>query len=312
MSVRVITVAPTPPMLADPLIDRYDTAALPAPGPARDSFLTEHAETIEVAVANAGGGVDAALMDRLPNLRLIAHYAVGYDSTDAAAATERGITISNTPDVLTDCTADLAVGLTIDTMRRITSGDRFIRAGRWGSTAFPLARRLTGAQVGILGLGRIGTAIAQRLTGFNCEIRYHSRRPVAEVPYDHVDSPISLAQAVEVLIVVVPGGPATENLVGAEMLRALGPRGYLINIARGSVVDQEALVTALTDGTIAGAGLDVFRDEPRVPPALWDLDNVVLAPHIGSATEETRQEMADLVLANVDSWFRTGTAVTPV
>lgn len=313
MPVRVITVAPMPPNVREPLEQRFGSRWLPPIGPERDAFLVEHGHTIEVAVANAAGGVDAALMDALPNLGAIAHFAVGYDSTDAVAAQDRGIAISNTPDVLTDCTADVAVGLTLDVMRHISAGDRFIRAGRWSQREpFPLTRRVTGSRIGILGLGRIGAAVAQRLAAFDCDISYHSRRPVDGVPYQYVDSPVALAKAVQTLIVVVPGGPGTRHLVDAEILEALGPEGFLVNIARGSVVDEQALITALANGTIAGAGLDVFADEPYVPEALWHLDNVVLAPHIGSATVETRQAMADLVIANVESWLETRTLVTPV
>lgn len=313
MSVRVVTVAPMPANLREPLEQRFDARPLPEAGPKRDAFLAEHADSIEVAVANAAGGVDAQLMNALPNLRLVAHFAVGYDSTDADEARRRGIAISNTPDVLTDCTADVAIGLVLDTMRRITAGDRFIRAGRWSQReAFPLSRRVSGSRIGILGLGRIGAAIARRLTAFDCKISYHSRRPVEGVPYQYYNSPVALATAVQTLIAVVPGGPGTERMVDAEVLRALGPEGFFINIARGSVVDEPALIAALGDGTIAGAGLDVFPDEPYVSQELWQLDNVVLAPHIGSATFETRQAMADVVIANVEGWLTHRTLVTPV
>lgn len=313
MSVRVITVASMPPNLSGPLAERFGAVPLPAPGPERDAFLAEHADTIELAVCHAGGGVSAELMDALPNLRAAVHFAVGYDSTDVAAARERGVAITNTPDVLTDCVADLAIGLTLDTMRLLSRGDRFVRAGRWASRErFPLSRRLTGSKVGILGLGRIGEAIAKRLLAFDCEVSYHSRREVAGTPYAYHPNAVELAAANDVLIVITPGGPETAGLVNAEVLAALGPDGYLINVARGTVVDEQALIAALTNRTIAGAGLDVYADEPRVPEALFDLDNVVLTPHVGSATVETRQDMADVVLANVEAWFERGELVTPV
>ncbi|MGJ3509188.1 2-hydroxyacid dehydrogenase [Enemella sp. A6] len=313
MTVRVITVASMPPNLGEPLAERFGALPLPDPGPERDAFLAEHGDTIEVAVAHAGGGVHAELMDRLPALRVVAHFAVGYDSTDADAARERGITLTNTPDVLNDCVADMAIALTLDVLRMVSRGDRFIRAGQWEAERwFPLSRRLTGSKVGILGLGRIGEAIAHRLTAFDCEISYHSRREVAGSPYAYHPSATELAAANDVLIVMVPGGPATEGLVDADVLAALGPEGYLINVARGSVVNHDDLIEALRTRTIAGAGLDVFPDEPHVPEALLEFDNVVLTPHVGSATVETRQAMADVVLANVEAWFDRGELVTPV
>ncbi|NLT30345.1 MAG: 2-hydroxyacid dehydrogenase, partial [Propionibacterium sp.] len=307
-----ITLGSMPPNLSGPLAERFGAVPLPPDGPERDAFLAEHADTIEVAVGHAGAGARAGLMDRLPALRVVAHFAVGYDSTDVEAARARGIALTNTPEVLNDCVADLAIGLTLDVLRLISRGDRFVRAGRWTREGFPLARRLTGAKVGILGLGRIGEAIAKRLTAFDCEISYHSRREVAGTPYRYYSTATELAVANEVLIVMVPGGPGTEGLVDAEVLEALGPDGYLINGARGSVVNHDDLIDALRNRTIAGAGLDVFPDEPRVPEALFAFDNVVLTPHVGSATVQTRQDMADVVLANVEAWFDRGELVTPV
>jgi lactate dehydrogenase-like 2-hydroxyacid dehydrogenase len=205
------------------------------------------------------------------------------------------------------------VGLVIDVMRGLSTADRFVRRGEWAAgTRFPLTRRVTGARVGILGLGRIGMAIARRLEGFDADLSYHSRNRRDDVTYGYADSPRALAEGCEVLIVATPGGPATQDLVDAEVLAALGPQGFLVNVARGSVVDQAALVDALQHGRIAGAGLDVYADEPRVPQELLGRDDVVLLPHLASGSVETRQAMADLVLDNVESWLASGTLLTPV
>ena len=273
----------------------------------------EDLSAVEVAVVGHGHGVSASMMDRLPELRAIVHYGVGYDATDVDEARRRGIAISNTPDVLNDCVADVAVGLVIDVMRGLSASDRFVRRGDWAAgEKYPLTHRVTGARVGILGLGRIGTAIARRLEGFDAAISYHSRNRRDDVAYAYADSPRSLAEGCEVLVVVTPGGPATERLVDAEVLKALGPEGFLINVSRGSVVDERALVEALEQGWLAGAGLDVFADEPHVPEALLGRDDVVLLPHLASGSVETRHAMADLVVANIESWLASGTLVTPV
>ena len=240
-------------------------------------------------------------------------FGVGYDRTDVAEARRRGIAVSNTPGVLDACVADTAVGLVIDVMRGLSAADRFVRRGEWARGRAPaLSRRVTGARVGILGLGRIGLAIARRLAGFDTTISYHNRRPRLGVPYEYADSPVDLARDCDVLVVAAAGGPASRHLVDARVLDALGPDGFLVNVARGSVVDEAALVAALEAGGIAGAGLDVFADEPHVPVALLDRDDVVLLPHLASATQETRAAMVGLVLANVERFLADGTLVTPV
>ncbi len=259
-----------------------------------------------------GGAVDGALMDRLPKLELIANFGVGYDAVDAGAAAERGIVVTNTPDVLTDEVADLAVGLVLATIRRLPQADRYLREGHWPKAPFPLTASLRGRRVGILGLGRIGLAIAKRLEGFDVEIAYYGRRKQDGVAYDYHDSPVGLAKAVHVLIVVAPGGAETKGLVDADVLQALGPEGILVNVARGSVVDEAALIEALKARTILGAGLDVFENEPHVPAELAALDNTVLLPHVGSASEHTRTAMAQLVVDNVLSWFEGRGPLTPV
>ncbi|NPD04078.1 2-hydroxyacid dehydrogenase [Nocardioides sp. zg-1308] len=267
---------------------------------------------VVVAVAGGGAPVGAAEMDALPDLRAVANFGVGYDNVDVDEARRRGIAVSNTPDVLTDAVADLAAFLVVDVLRGLTAADRFVRSGAWArGERLPLTRDVRGAVVGVLGLGRIGTAAAERLEAFGAEVHYHSRSP-KDVAWTHHSSPVELAAASDVLVVLTPGGAGTEGLVDAAVLDALGPDGYLVNVARGSVVDEDALVAALEAGRIAGAGLDVFADEPHVPEALLGRDDVVLLPHVGSATVQTREAMGRLVLDNVDAFLGRGELVTPV
>ena len=253
--------------------------------------------------AIVGGGssvVDAALLDRLPALEIIAIHGVGYDGIDLAAAKARGIAVTTTPDVLTDDVADLAIGLMLAVQRRIVANDRAVRGGGW---QVDLARRASGRRIGIFGLGRIGKAIAERAAPFASELHYTARSAKPDFAgVFHADI-ASLAAACDVLVIAAPGGDATSHVVDAGVLGALGEDGMLVNIARGSLVDEPALVTALQDGTIAGAGLDVFADEPAIPDALKAMDQVVLSPHQGSATVDGRAAMAALVVANLDAHF---------
>jgi hydroxypyruvate reductase len=266
------------------------------------------------ALLTAGATVDAAVIDALPDLGLIALVSVGYDKIDVAYARTKGIAVTNTPDVLTDDVADLAIGLMIAVARRLPAQDRFVRDGRWERDgAPPLTRRASGRRVGILGLGRIGQAIAVRAAPFAAELGYFSRRPRAQgAAYRYFDTPRALAAWAEVLIIAVSGGPATAGIVDAAVLEALGPDGTLINIARGSVVDEDALVAALQRGRLGAAGLDVFAHEPHVPAGLRDLANVVLVPHQGSDTRETRAAMGQLALANLAAFFAGQPLLTPV
>ncbi|KAA1418426.1 2-hydroxyacid dehydrogenase [Mumia zhuanghuii] len=265
-----------------------------------------------IAVVTNKITVDDAMLDALPSLELVASYGVGLDHVDLDAAAARGVTVSHTPGVLDDCVADLAVGALLDVRRRISAGDRHVRSGAWtAGDPYPLGRRLSGTRVGILGLGRIGAAVARRLDAFWCEVGYHSRRRVEGSLYRYASSPLELATWADSLVVTVPGGPGTTAMVDAEVLDALGPNGYLVNVARGTVVDESALVHALKDGRIAGAALDTYLDEPYVPAALLEREDVVLLPHMGSATEETRAAMDDLLVANVEDWLRHGRARTP-
>ncbi|TWD74726.1 hypothetical protein FB561_6157 [Kribbella amoyensis] len=309
---RVLQVGALKPALAEALASSYDALVLPAPHE-QAAFLTEHGPSIGVVVTSGRFGVDRALLDALPELGAIVNFGVGYDSTDVAAAVERGVVISNTPDVLTDCVADTALGLTIDTLRGLAAADRYVRSGGWESGGdYPLTRRVTGRRVGILGLGRIGQAIATRFEGFACPIGYHSRREVPGTSYRYHATPRDLAAASDILVVATSGGPASNGLVDRSVLEALGTEGYLINIARGSVVDEDALVELLRDGGLAGAGLDVFAKEPRVPEELLALDNVVLLPHLASGTVETRADMTRLTLDNLAAWLRDGRLLTPI
>ncbi|MEP9355635.1 2-hydroxyacid dehydrogenase [Xanthobacter sp. KR7-65] len=256
--------------------------------------------------------VDDALMARLPHLEIVANFGVGYDTVDAAAAAARGVVVTNTPDVLNEEVADLTLGLLLATVRQIPQAERFVRAGQWIKGAFPLGPTLRDRTVGILGMGRIGKAIARRLEAFGVPVAYHSRRPQPDVAYRYYDSLVALARAVDVLVVIIPGGPATRRIVNGEVLEALGPNGILINVARGTVVDEPALLAALTSGTILAAGLDVFEDEPNVPEGFMGLDNVVLLPHVGSSTHFTRTAMGQLVVDNILSWLDGKGPLTPV
>ena len=296
----------------DELVARYEIPTLPD-GPRRAEFLAEHGAEVRVVVTSGSPGVNADTIAALPNLEAIVNNGAGVDSIDLEAAKRHGIGVSNTPDVLSDTVADTALGLILMTLRRFGAADRYVRAGRWARECqFPYARDLSGLQVGILGLGRIGSAIATRLLGFDCAIAYHNRHRVAGSPYRYADSPVELAESVDVLVVATTGDRKTRNLVDRTVLEALGPDGYLINIARGSVVEQDALVELVAGGGLAGAGLDVFVDEPNVPAELFNLDNVVLFPHVGSATARTRRAMALLAIRNLDSYLNSGELVTPV
>ncbi|NYE26788.1 2-hydroxyacid dehydrogenase [Pigmentiphaga litoralis] len=276
------------------------------------AFLERHGSTFNGAVTSARVGMDATLIDALPNLKVVSSFGVGYELLDVDALKRRGIVASNTPDVLNDCVADVAFGLVIDAARGMSAADRFVRRGDWLNGAFPLQTQVARKRLGILGLGRIGQAIARRSSGFEMDVRYHSRNPVQDVPWQHEPSLTALAEWCDFLVVAVAGGPSTRHLVSADVLAALGPKGFLINIARGTVVDEAALVTALTDKRLGGAGLDVFEFEPRVPQALMTLDNVVLLPHIASGTFETRKAMGDLVISNLKHYFADGQLQTPI
>lgn len=263
----------------------------------------------------AAGGesvVPGSLIAQLPALKVLSVFGVGYDGIDVAAALARGIPVTHTPDVLTDDVADLAIGLMLSVSRNIPQADQHVRTGQWPQAPMRLGRKVSGSRMGIVGLGRIGMAIARRAQAFGMSVAYTTRTERPASGFTHYPTAAALAANVDFLVVITPGGQGTRHLINAEVLRALGPQGYLINVARGSVVDEAALVQALSDGTIAGAGLDVFADEPHVPPALWTMPHVVLTPHMASATHQTRQAMADLAFANMQAGLSGRPLLTPV
>jgi len=270
------------------------------------------APLVRAIAASGESKVSRELIAKLPSLEVISVFGVGYDGIDVAAARERGIAVTHTPNVLNDEVADLAIGLMLSVARRLPQADRYVRAGRWLEGPMPLARKVSGARLGIVGLGRIGAAIARRAAAFDMSVAYTARHEKPTLGYRYFASAAALAAAVDFLVVVTPGGAGTRKLIDAEVLRALGKDGYLVNVARGSVVDEFALIEALKSGAIAGAGLDVFENEPNVPAELLALDNVVLTPHVGSATWQTRQAMSDLAFGNLEAHFAGRPLLSPV
>lgn len=265
------------------------------------------------AIATDGHlGADAQMIEALPNLEIIACYGVGVDAIDLAHAAGRGVVVTNTPDVLTDDVANLAVGLLLAVTRHMVAADRYVREGRWPGGNMELTRSVVGKRLGILGLGRIGKAIARRADALGCSVSYTGRMGQHDQPYSYHDSLLGMARSCDYLVVSCPGGAGTRHLVNGEVLTALGPEGVLINIARGSVVDEAALVAALEARSLGGAGLDVFAAEPQVPEVLLTLETVVLQPHMGSATFETRRAMGDLVVDNLRAFFAGRPVLTPV
>lgn len=268
-------------------------------------------KTIRGIITRSNCRVPAEVIRALPNLKIIATNGVGYDQIPIDVATECGVIVTNTPDVLNAAVAELCVGSLLALLRRIPQGDRFVRSGAWRTDAFPLATSLAGKRIGFVGLGRIGKEIARRLLPFGVGIAYYGRTD-QQLEWTFEPDLHALARQCDVLILTMPGGQETARMINASVLEALGPDGYLLNIARGSVVDEDALIAALTSRSIAGAALDVFDGEPDIDPRFFDLDNVVLTPHVGSATNETRMAMARLTLDNLHSFFNTGRALTPV
>lgn len=269
----------------------------------QEAFVSGIAARIEAAATAGHEGMPVALMRRFPKLKIISCFGVGVDGIDVPAARDLGIAVTNTPDVLTDCVADNALALVLATMRRTVFNDRFVRAGNWLKGGAPLADKVSGSRIGIIGLGRIGKAIARRAEAFGMEVAYHSRNRQADVSYAYYARPVDLARAVKVLVLACPGGKETERIASREVIEALGKDGYLINVSRGSTVDEPAMVDALVHGRLAGAGLDVFVSEPKVPEALFKLDNVVLQPHVSSGTHWTRAAMGQLVVDNLAAYF---------
>lgn len=308
---HILAVSKLPPFLMEPL-----TAAFVVHDRLHETDPEAFAKVASQIRGISGGGeskVPGALMEKLPALEVVSIFGVGYDGVDVPAALSRRIPVAHTPGVLNDEVADLALGLMLSVARRIPLADRYVRAGRWAAEGpMPLARKVSGARLGIVGLGRIGQAIASRAEAFGMSVAYTARSAKAELPYAYHPTAAALAAAVDFLVVITPGGAGTRHLINKEVLEALGPEGYLINVARGSVVDEAALIDALQRGVIAGAGLDVFEKEPQVPDALKALDNVVLTPHMASGTWQTRKAMADLAVANLSAHFAGKPLLSPV
>src|SRR5450432_3038323 len=301
MQPDILITAPMPPFLYEPLKVSYRChdyyKAEDKPG-----TLESVGKRIRGLVQGGGTLAPTQLLDALPALEIISVFGVGYDGVPTAYCKARGLKVTNTPDVLTDDVADVALGLILMTGRGFVRLNRFVLAGEWEKKGPDLMTKLGGRKVGILGLGRIGKAIARRVAAMEMKVAYTGRKP-QDVPYEYVRDLKSLAAAVDFLVVACPGGAETKNIVNTGVLAALGKKGTLVNIARGSIIDEPALVAALQAGTIKGAGLDVFADEPHIPAPLLAMDNVVLLPHVGSATHETRKGMGDLCKANLDAWF---------
>lgn len=311
MKPDLLMTGPMMPMIQEQLAQRFTVHKLWEAAD-KEALLRQVAPSI-VAIATGNHSVtDAALMGRFPGLKIVGSFGVGYDAVDAVWAGQNGIVVTNTPDVLNEEVADTALGLLLCTMRHFPQVDRYLRAGSWLNKPYPLTTTLRDRKVGILGLGRIGKAIAHRLEAFHVPVVYHGRSEQKDVPYRYYPSLLDMARDVNVLMIVAPGGAATNKIVNREVLEALGPDGVVINVGRGSVVDEAALVEALKAKTILSAGLDVFEDEPKVPAELIAMDHVVLFPHVGSGSVHTRNGMAQLVVDNLISWADGKGPLTPV
>jgi len=281
----------------------------------QDAFIKSIADKVRaIAIAYTANKLDAAFMQKLPKLEQISSFGVGYDHIDAKWAGEHGIVVTNTPEVLNEEVADTALGLLLSTVREFPQADRYLRAGKWVSQGhYPLTKAtLRNRTVGMVGMGRIGKAIAKRLEAFGVPVVYHSRNPQGGVKYKYYPKLIDMARDVDTLMVIVPGGAATANMINADVLNALGANGIIINMARGSVVDEQALIAALKNRTIYSAGLDVFAKEPHVPKELMEMDHIVMFPHLGSSTEVTRAAMDQLVVDNILAWLSGKPPLTPV
>jgi lactate dehydrogenase-like 2-hydroxyacid dehydrogenase len=288
------------------VVHRYDTA------PDRDALVREIAPRVTAIATRGDYPRPGTLRERLPKVKLIASSGTGYDGVDVASARRLGMAVTNSPSAAAECVADAAWSLLLATVRRTAMFDRMVRAGQWMPDPPILTDRAWGERIGILGLGAIGHAVARRAEGFAMDVAYHARHRRDGVPYRYYDDPVALARDVKILVVAVPGGAATRALVGRDVIDALGPSGYLVNVSRGSVVDEACLVDALVQGRLAGAGLDVFADEPRVPPALLALDNVVLTPHAASGTQATRDALGQFVVDNLAAFFAGRPLVSPI
>ncbi|KAF5187149.1 Glyoxylate/hydroxypyruvate reductase B [Thalictrum thalictroides] len=277
-----------------------------------EEFLKENANSIRAVIGNGVIGASSELIDQLPKLEIVASHSVGLDKIDLKKCKERGIRVTYTPDVLTDDVADLAIALILTTLRKICESDRYVRSGLWKKGDFKLSTKFTGKSVGIIGLGKIGTAIAKRAEAFNCPISYYSRSEKPNANYKYFSNVLDLAANCQILVVACSLNEETRHIVNREVIDALGPKGFIINIARGLHIDELELMSALVEGRLGGVGLDVYVNEPWIPEQLYGLDNVVLVPHVGSNTSETRMAMADLVIGNLEAHFLNKPLLTPV
>jgi len=307
----LVVVGPLMPRVMEGLAPLFEMHKL-WEAPDKEALLKRVAPTTRAIATDGTKGASREIMRELPKLEIVGCQGVGVDAIDLAYAREHKIIVTNTPDVLNDDVADLAMSLLLATIRRIPQGDRYVREGKWLKGAMALTDTLRNRTLGMVGFGRIGKTIARRAAAFDLKIVYHTRTPQTGQAYLHYQRLVEMARDVDILMVIVPGGAATRHLINAQVLEALGPRGYLINVSRGSVVDEAALIKALEQGKIAGAGLDVFENEPRVPEALIKMENVVLQPHVGSATHHTRNAMAQLVVDNLKAWLEGKPPLTPV
>lgn len=310
MAAQVLVVGTFFPSVLEDLKGPFDILHVQNPA---ELEAKSDAELTDVQGMATNGWAPADVIDRMPNLKLISSFGVGYDGVAADHAASKNIIVTHTPNVLNDDVANTAIMLLLAATRRLIEQDRYLRDGRWVKEGnAPLTRSVGGKTVGIVGLGRIGEAIAEKLGVFNCTVVYHSRNQKSGVAYRYYGDLVEMAEDCDILIAITPGGPATNKLINRSVIEALGSEGTLINVARGTVVDEAELVKALQDGRLGSAGLDVFEQEPKVPEQLFDMDNVVLTPHVASATWETRQAMSDLVVENLTSFFKSGSPISPV
>ncbi|KAM5579050.1 glyoxylate/hydroxypyruvate reductase A HPR2-like [Rosa sericea] len=312
-SIDVLTLVPTSisAYLEQELDKRFNVLKLWTV-PNKTQFIKDNSSSIRAIVGHGGAGADAELIDSLPKLEIISSFSVGTDKIDLKKCKEKGIRVTNTPDVLTDDVADIAIGLALAVMRRLCESDRYVRSGLWKKGDYKLTTKFTGKTVGIIGLGRIGKAVAKRAEAFSCPIAYFSRTEKPELKYKYYPTVVELASNCDVLVVACPLTEETRHIINREVIDSLGPKGVLINIGRGHHVDESELVSALLEGRLGGAGLDVYQNEPEVPEQLFGLENVVLLPHAGSGTTETRNAMADLVIWNLEAHFLNKPLLTPV
>ncbi len=309
---EVLLIGPLKPVVVKGL-DAVCTVHKMAAAQDPDGFIAAHSNVRAIACSDTACKIPGDLMARFPNLQLVSSFGVGYDHMDVKWAAAHNVVLTNTPDVLTEEVADTALGLLLCTVREFPQAERYLRAGKWLERNYPLTKAtLRNRTVGMVGMGAIGRAIARRLDAFGVPVVYHARTPRPEVAYRHYPGLIDMARAVDTLLVIVPGGPTTANMINAEVLDALGPQGILINMARGSVVDDPALISALKDKRIMAAGLDVYLKEPEVPRELIAMNNVVLFPHLGSASVYTRDKMDQLIVDNILAWAAGKPPLTPV